>query len=334
MGLREENQRLKTQLKRNNGSSDSGRSKKRGNDTMLTGSGDGGAAGGGEGDDCKSALSGMEQHSDEVSHLSGVTQMSNATKLMDTMSGFLNEHGDRPQPPVRRTEREQQQQAQRRQDSGSVSSADLVPAITSSSSSPRPTPALVKETPTLQRTAGKSPRSTIHKSPQSILKKQTICKYTDRQGVPTNSSVSSRLHNSEHRVRLQLHQDTGQRVRPPGKQPLLRQQRQQQQQVNQQPHTNQHGNQRQQPHHQRKYQAQQRAAAVGRLKPPKSPNKRMDRNRVNAPVDDFGFDATPRFDNSAIAFGTFPNANNDDFVTTEDMDYHQWASWGDEESEV
>merc|ERR1711957_534259 len=153
------------------------------------------------------------------------------------------------------------------------------------------------------------------------LKKQTSCKYTDQQrnGAHTGSRASCRGNNGEHRVRLQLHQAIGHHVHQPKKQPLL----QQQHQMDRQAHNNQQCNHRQYHHCQHNYQEKQRAAATVQHKPLKSPNEQIDQHRVNTPLEDFGFDVT-----------VFPTVNAAKFVTAEDMNYPQWTSWGDEESEV
>lgn len=162
--LREENARLKKQMRR------------------------GGARGQGKeratvADDGKSVGSGMDagsgiDGSDDVSHLSGVTQMTQATvstaKLMDVVSGFLDEHDARQQ-------KQQQQQGplrDRRRQRENRQRVSVNTAANSYSSCPE------------SRSGGPQPSVESVRSPRSILKKQM--KYNDRAGEPRARSDPER----------------------------------------------------------------------------------------------------------------------------------------------
>lgn len=318
--LKEENQRLKAQLKRIKSSS-GGRSKKRGNATMANGGGSGSGCSGGDDTGVAQVSSGIDSQSDEVSHMSGVTQISHATKLVDAMSTFLNEDDQNPQSQLRH-EGHEQQHKQQQQQSRTTSSAPLTTSERLSSSSPKRTPRHSNK-PTPSQASTKSLPSTINKSPQSILKNKMSCKYADQHpDAQTKGIVSTRLNTCGHRVSLPLHQIAHHNTHQPGKQQQSRQQ-----QVKQ-AHNGRQYNHRQHHHHEHKYQERRRARITMHDRPPRSPKKQMDCTRVPTVIDSFGFD------DNAIALGLFPNPYKNDFVTEDDTHYHKWISWGDEESEV
>ena len=171
--LKEENHELKERTKRAAGSSDgSGKNRRRREKQQHSANGLGSIE-----SDSRSVTSGMIDNSDEMSHLSGLTQMTCATaltsttKLMDAMSGFLNDHEGKQQHHGGST---------------STDSSDEQPVSKSSSSS---SPASSRQENRVPTTSA-SPKSAVKKTPR----KKTVQIASPRSILKQNSKYDQQQH--------------------------------------------------------------------------------------------------------------------------------------------